>query len=236
MRCYIPSLKETDGGITLDREASHHLARVLRVQPGDAVELFDGRGGSFSAVVDTASKQGVTVRVKDRHQSPPLRPALILGQALIRAQKMDWILQKATELGASAILPLITERAVARAPEKAERWRRIVAGAAEQCGAHWMPDLLPPTSVAKALADAAGYDLILLAALTDNARPLREIWALPERPNRVLILVGPEGDFTPAEMDAALAAGAIPVSLGPLTLRAETAGLAVLAALTCAWR
>ena len=160
MRCYVPSLKETDGLIPLDREASHHLARVLRVQPGDAVELFDGRGTAFSSEVDAVDKHSVRVRVMDQRQSPPLCPALVLGQALIRPQKMDWILQKATELGASGILPLLTQRCVARAPDKMDRWLRIAAGAAEQCGGDWLPELHPAGPLENVLATAGEYDLL----------------------------------------------------------------------------
>ena len=217
--------------MTLGRETSHHLARVLRVQRGDAVELFDGAGDAAEAEVTDVAKRAVTIRVTRRWSTPRPAPEITLVQALIRPQPMDYVLRKATELGVSTVQPVLTERCVARTQERPERWAKTVISAAEQCGANWLPRIRPVLNWAELLAGAAEYDRVLVCSLSETARPLKEV--LRERTDlrRVAAWVGPEGDFTPAEARTALEAGATPVSLGALTLRAETAALYVLAAL-----
>lgn len=230
-RCYVPGGTWADEDIALDRETSHHLARVLRVKTGEAVELFNGVGDAAEAEVTEVKKQAVRVRPLRRWSTPRPIPDITLVQSLIRPQPMDYVLRKATELGVSSVQPVLTERCVARTQERPDRWAKTIISAAEQCGANWLPEVRPVCGWADVLAGAGDYDCVLLCALTQDAKPLRDILRAQGAVRRVAAWVGPEGDFTPEELRAALGTGAVPVSLGSLTLRAETASLYVMAAL-----
>jgi 16S rRNA (uracil1498-N3)-methyltransferase len=154
---------------------------------------------------------------------------------------MDWTVEKAVELGVSRIVPVISDRTIVRLDEedgvaKAARWSRVAEEAARQCGAAWLPAITPPSSLKACLPALAETAPVFVAALTPAARPLREaLSACAGTPPLAGWFVGPEGDFTAAELDALIQAGAIPVSLGPQVLRAETACLYGLCALNCAW-
>lgn len=230
-RCHVPGAAWTEDTLALDRDSSHHLARVLRVRRGDTVELFNGAGDAATAEVLDVTKREVTVRVLRRWSASRPQPEITLVQALIRPQPMDFVLRKATELGVSAVQPVLTERCVARTQERPERWLKTVVSAAEQCGANWLPEILPVRGWADVLAEAGNYDRALLCGLTEDARSLKDVLRADEAPRRVAALVGPEGDFTIDEIRAATDVGAVPVSLGSLVLRAETAALYVLTAL-----
>ncbi len=230
-RCHVVDGWRDGESITLDRDTSRHLARVLRVRPGDGVELFDGLGGVADAEVCEVTKDAVRVNPARRRETARPKPFTTLVQALIRPQPMDYLLRKATELGVSAVQPVLTERCVARTRERPARWRKTIISAAEQCGANWLPEIRPVRSWTEILAGWAEDERVLLCALSESARPLKEVLRREPAPARVAVLVGPEGDLTPAERDAALNSGAIPVSLGSLTLRAETASLYALSAL-----
>jgi 16S rRNA (uracil1498-N3)-methyltransferase len=230
-RCHVPEAEQWPETVELDRATSHHLVRVLRVTPGAAVTLFNGRGASAEAEVLEAGRSGVTVRVRRRRTTPPVAPHVTLVQALIRPQPMDSVFRKATEIGASAIQPVITARCVARTRERPDRWQKTLVSAAEQCGIDWLPVIEPVRTWSEFLATTGGYDALLLCSLDPAARPLKEVLRGGPAAVRWAALVGPEGDFTPGEAAAAQAAGAVPVSLGCQTLRAETAALYVLACL-----
>jgi len=243
MRCYV----DTDGWDqdlwTLDRDASHHLARVLRVTPGTPVTLFNGRGKTALAEVISAQKTAVDVRILERHESPEPLPRVTLAQALIRGPKMDLIIQKSVELGVHAVWPVAVARCVARmesdtGPERKGRWSKIAFGAAEQCGLDWIPDIRAGLSWRKVLDTVKDFDVAVIGALNERARPLPGILAAARErgATRVLALVGPEGDFTEEEYRDAEQAGAIPVQLGPRILRAETAALFMLSAIQYEWQ
>ncbi|MFC1467126.1 16S rRNA (uracil(1498)-N(3))-methyltransferase [Verrucomicrobiota bacterium] len=224
---------------TLSAESSHHLARVLRVQVGQAVSVFDGQGHGADAKVESVSKSCVVLRITERWQREPHRVKITLIQALPKGAKLDLILQKAVELGCSEIIPLQTQNAIVKlkakdAGQKRERWEKIILNAAEQCGTCWLPEIAPLCTVNELLPKLAEYDLTLIGALDEETRPLKTV--LREADERgiksVAVLIGPEGDFTPEEMQAFREAGATGASFGTQILRTETAALFALSALS----
>lgn len=230
-RCHVPGLRREDDAFALDRATSHHVARVLRLQSGEAVELFDGKGYRASAVLTGAERRAVTVRVTARQDTPPPVPQLVLVQSVIRAAAMDNVIRKATELGVARIQPVLTARCVARPKDRPDRWDKIAVAAAEQCGADWVPVVDPVRRWREFLALMSGDSAPLMLCSLSAPAPLRDVLRRHQRVERVMVAVGPEGDFSPEEEQAAMKAGALPVSLGALTLRAETASIMVLSAL-----
>ncbi len=225
----------------LSRGATEHVLRVLRMRAGDAVTLFDGRGGEYEARLLRTEKVSAVVAVGDHlavERESPL--AITLLQGLARGEKMDWIVQKATELGVARIVPVVVERSVVRVAEsgrtdrKREHWCAVAAAACEQCGRNQLPRIEAPMALpaALALADPAGLRLLLspgaAATLAACARPGRT--AGPAAPAAALF-VGPEGGLEDAEAQAALRLGFHAVRFGPRVLRTETAAIAALAAL-----
>ena len=238
MRCFVQPAEWNRSEIVLDREETHHLLQVLRAAPGDRVAVFDGEGAVGWALVVHADKSGAVLRLVERRIEPPDAAPILLAQALLREQKMDFVLQKAVELGVAAIQPLIAERCVARvkpdqAKDKVERWRKIALHAAKQCGAPRLPIIHPPVTVQDWLTPEHLTIPALVGALTDGARPLADTLHQVWTPNvtGLSMLIGPEGDFSPAEMDNLVRAGVHPVTFGRLVLRAETAALFALSIL-----
>jgi 16S rRNA (uracil1498-N3)-methyltransferase len=235
-RCLVRTEELLAETCSLGREAARHLQTVLRVRPGDPVMLFDGRGRTRAATVSAADRCGLTLTAAGPALDHP-RPAcaLSLFACVSKGARMDWTVEKATELGATRIVPVISARTVSR-PSDAARWVRIAEEAARQCGAAWLPEVPAPLLFDTALALATQTVPLFVAALTPEPRPLRDaLAAYPAPPPTAGGFVGPEGDFTPAELAALADAGATPVSLGPQVLRAETACLYGLCALSCAW-
>lgn len=220
-----------NGLVVLPPEESHHLARVLRVQPGQEITLFDGRGAVAEGAVETVSKNAVEVRVSKKWTVPPPAVEIELLQAVPKPERWELVLQKAVELGATAIRPVLSGRTEYKPnPKKAERWEKIVLNAAQQCEVRWLPKLYPAATFDRILPLLAEFDLVLVGSLYGGARPFREIPLAGKK--KVALLIGPEGDFTPDEVEAAIRAGAVPVSFGSRILRTETAaifGLSVLA-------
>jgi 16S rRNA (uracil1498-N3)-methyltransferase len=236
-RIFCPSPLAAGTTLDLAAAAAHHVLRVLRLQAGDALTLFDGAGGEYYAELAQATRRGVAVRViehRDIERESPLTVTLVQG--LAAADRMDQVLQKAVELGAAAIAPVVATRSVARlegvrAERRVEHWRQIVIAACEQCGRNRLPQVHVPCALATWLSapSAAALRVLLLpeatAVLGDLGRPA----------GAVELLVGPEGGFTVEESAAARAAGFRPVRLGPRIMRTETAGAAVLAAMHALW-
>ena len=220
---------------TLDSADSHHCADVLRLEVGDKVTLFDGEGSVADAELIAVHRKHCTVRIGARSVASPLRCSLTLAQAIPKGKNMDMILQKGVELGASTIVPLLTRRTVVRLDEgeglrKQERWQQIALEACKQCGRNKTPVVTAPFSLEQFLIQPR-EELLLLASLQPGAVTIKDALAkVPAHP-AVTVLVGPEGDFTPEESALALQAGAIPVTLGPMILRAETAALYCLSVL-----
>lgn len=241
-RAYAPATPADAREIRLGADESHHLVVVNRCQRGDPVVAFDGRGREWSCECSDPAKNAAVLRVKDTRQAAPLPYAITLAQSLPKGATMDEIVRQATELGAARIVPLLTERTQVhldgdRAEKKVEKWRVAAIEAAKQCGNPWVPEIAPVQKLDWLLTTVAqDYDLKLVASLHAGAKPLRGVVAHfrathGRAPQRVLWLVGPEGDFSPAEMTACVMAGGVPVTLGPLVLRCDTAAIAALSVL-----
>ena len=226
---------------TIGREEARHLQTVLRVKPDDRVQLFDGQGRTREAVVSAVGKHGLTLTAAApvvEHPSAVCR--LTLFACVSKGKRMDWTIEKAVELGVSEIVPVISGRTIVRidaddADAKSGRWVRVAEEAARQCGTAWLPRVCPPMAFGESLARVREVSPVFVAALSPDARPLRDAVTAYPAPKQAGWFVGPEGDFTPDELDALLRAGAVPVSLGRNVLRAETASLYGLCVLNCCW-
>jgi 16S rRNA (uracil1498-N3)-methyltransferase len=213
--------------------AANHIARVLRLGVGDAVTLFDGRGGEYACRIEALKKDAVEVAVGEHlaiERESPL--AVTLAQGVSRGERMDLVMQKATELGVQRIVPLITKRSVVRldpgqAQKKLQHWRGIVIASCEQCGRNRLPELATPRDLQEFLGTEAATGALRL--LLSPAAALR-IGAIKPC-GQVTVLIGPEGGLAPEEAEAAIAQGFLGVQLGPRILRTETAAIAALAAI-----
>ena len=248
-RFYCPCPLTTGALMELPAGAARHV-QVLRLQPGDAITLFNGDAlGEFSARVTQMGRSSVQVQVGSfvpTQREPALRVHLAVGMPA--NERMDWLVEKATELGVASIQPLMTERSVLRlngerADKKVAHWQSVAVAACEQCGGNRMPLIHPVKTLTQWLKvwedRGANAPAGLLLSLRSDARGVRDtVWqetstapAQPAVTRQVTFLSGPEGGLSLAEEDTALAAGFQPITLGPRVLRAETAALAALTAL-----
>ena len=225
-----------DGSIVISSPNElHHLRDVLRVQVGESLECFDGQGQTFTGRVIRLNRRSATVQIIDRSEQAQGR-TIGLAVALIKPERFDWLIQKATELGVERIHPLVTHRTITRpsaeqGERRRERWQRIAEEAAKQCGRATVPILNPPTPFETFLAGAKPPTTLLIPTRSAHAVSLDDAVKAIGSEQSVTILIGPEGDFTPEEVALAQTHGARPVFLGPLTLRSETAAIAALAIL-----
>lgn len=243
---------------------AHHARSVLRLQPNDRAVVFDGCGREATVALTALDSSAVQFRILQETTTPPLRCHIVLAQAIPKGKNMDLIVQKAVEIGAAEIFPLLSARTVVQldpesAAQKQSKWQQIAIEAAKQCGQNWLPQVHAPrspddffrelASPGAAVSDrreatpaperrrsqtaATGYDLRLIGSLQPGARHLQELLAeQPRRPESVLMLIGPEGDFTPAEIGLARSHGCAPLTLGPIILRVETAAIYCLSILS----
>ena len=216
--------------LVVEGGAANHVTRVLRLRSGDELTVFDGTGGEFGARIAEFRKESVVVSVAEHRTLDRESPlSLTLAQGISRGERMDWIIQKATELGASRIVPVFTKRSVVRLDEKqAERklqhWRAITVAACEQCGRNRIPELPTPVDFFDILPpDTSGNTRLLLSPAGD----LR-IDDLKDVGKGITVLIGPEGGLEDVEQEAAIRAGFKAVRLGPRVLRTETAAIAAL--------
>lgn len=205
------------GPATLSGDVAHHLARVLRIRIGESVRLGDGCGNTATATVTAVQKQTIACQVAELDYQPPLHPALTLAFAVPRPSRADWLVEHATEVGVTTFQPLWTERSRPQGL-RADRWRKVAAAAAGQCARAWLPQVLEPIELPKLLAEPPP-GARLLADL--DGRCL----TLPTDEAQAVLLIGPEGGFSPAERTAAVAAGFQPMRFGAHILRTETAAL-----------
>jgi 16S rRNA (uracil1498-N3)-methyltransferase len=248
-----PDLLQNREKVELPPDESHHLARVLRVAAGQPVTLFDGQGTRAAGVVDSVTKKEVTVRITSRETVPPPAVEITLIQALCKPDRFEIILQKATELGVRRIQPVVTQNTglpAGKIEKMAERSAAIIRNAAQQCGTAWLPVFEGVEKIDAVFARLGTFDAAFIGSLHPGAEPLKQAFGalskaagtaavrsagVPPALHRIksaALLIGPEGDFTQAETDAAVAAGAVPVTFGKQILRTETAaifGLSVLA-------
>ncbi len=240
-RAFAPSVPADAREIRLDAAESHHLVTVNRCGRGDPVVVFNGHGQEWDTECIEPAKGGTILRVKAARAAPARAFAITLAQALPKGATMDEIVRQATEIGAVRIIPVTTERTQVhldgdRAEKKIEKWRTAAIEAAKQCGNPWLPEIAPLQTLPTVLT-GGGYDLKLVASLHAGARSLKSVLAAhaakhhgPAR--NVLWLVGPEGDFSPGELTAAITAGCVPITLGPLVLRSDTAAVYALSILS----
>jgi 16S rRNA (uracil1498-N3)-methyltransferase len=238
-RFYIPPRTWNPDRLALDSAETHHALDVLRMKAGDRATVFNGRGAEATVEFAAVNKGQVTLKKIAAAKSAALACEITLAQAIPKGKNMELIVEKATELGASAIMPLLSERTVVRCDEaealsKRDKWQRVVIEAAKQCGQNWLPTVARPQSPKEFFQSGQKFDLMLIASLQADSRPLKKILAElgPAKLARVLILVGPEGDFTPAEVSLAKSAGCRPITLGPIILRTETAAIYCLSVLS----
>jgi 16S rRNA (uracil1498-N3)-methyltransferase len=227
--------------ITLSPDESHHLVAVNRAKGGDTVVAFDGKGAEWICELADAERRGARLKVRFAQRAAPLPWRITLGQALPLGGAMDSIVRKATEVGVSVIVPLESERTQVhldadRSDRKIGKWQVAALEAAKQCGNPWLPEIAPVAPAAEFMESARGYDLKLIASLQPGARSLKAVLSQfrasqNRAPRNVLWVVGPEGDFTPAEMSRSKGAGFEPITLGPLVLRCETAAIYALSIL-----
>jgi 16S rRNA (uracil1498-N3)-methyltransferase len=210
--------------LVIEGREAHHALHVLRMKRGDAVAVLDGKGGEFGCVVRETGRHSLTVEVNDWKVTDRAPYEVTLFQALPKGKAFESILQKATELGAYRIVPLITERVVTRA-EKHEKWQWVMIDAMKQCGNPWMPILDPPQKFVEAVGRVEEFNLNLVGSL-DIARRNVDGWLKGAR--KVAVWIGPEGDFTPGEMEALMETGVKPMSLGRHVLRSDTAAISAL--------
>ena len=235
-RIYTPQSLESDSSILLEPEPSHHVVRVLRLGVGDSVALFDGSGGEYPAIITSIGKKRVEVKTGSHRAldcESPLR--IHLGIAISRGERMDWIVQKSTELGVSAITPLFTEHTGVKLPgERAEKkiqhWRQVAISACEQCGRNRLPAIHSPQSLDDWVAATDAEGKLVLHHRAGNS-----LVRAGQAPSTVALLVGPEGGLSEEEVAAAERAGFVSVRLGPRVLRTETAPLAAITLLQGRW-
>lgn len=225
--------------IPLPDDVAHHV-RVRRLAAGTPITLFNGAGGEYRASLCAIEKKSVTAQIEAfAPREAELPYALNLAQALPEAAKMDWIVEKAVELGVSAIEPLATQRCVTRlagerADKRREHWQRIAIAACEQSGRNRVPTVGPVIGIEQWLTQP-GTPLQRRILLSPRATTSLADWARDQAPQAISLLIGPEGGLSAAEEDAAQAHGALALALGARVLRTETAGLAALATLNALW-
>jgi 16S rRNA (uracil1498-N3)-methyltransferase len=232
-RFHCPVPLATGQVLDLPPGAARHV-QVLRLQPGVQITLFNGEGGEFEATIEQMGRSDVRVQVGAHDPvEREARHRIMLALGIPANERMDWLVEKATELGAAAIQPLLTERTVLRlagerAAKRVAHWQAIAIAACEQCGRNRVPAIHPVQDLREWLQrlPAASDAARLMLALRVEARPLPEAFDTP-----VTVLSGPEGGLAPGEEDAAIHAGFRPVTLGPRVLRAETAPVALLSRL-----
>ena len=236
-RFYCPDPLAVGATIILPDHVAHHL-QVLRLTPGAQVTLFNGQGGEYTATLESLERKRALAEIKlFSPREVELPHAVTVAQALPEGGKMDWIIEKAVELGVTTLQPLAAQRCVVRlsaerAAKKAAHWQGIAIAAAEQCGRNRLPHLAAATDFSAWISQ---HDLHKRILLSPRAEQRLSDWARHHPAQPVTLMIGPEGGFTEAEEKTALDHGALALSMGPRVLRTETAGLAALAALNALW-
>lgn len=231
-RFHLPAEAWQPESLVLEGDEALHCARVLRKAPGARIEIFDGKGRVAEATITRVSKFSVEAQIEDVKQHDPRCREVHLLAAMIKAEAFEWLLEKAAELGAASVRPVVASRSVvhldgAQLNKKLYKWRRHMVESAKQCHTPWVPVLDAPSGLVEALERLPEPSVRLMPALSEHSRRLHEVDFSAAAP--VFVLVGPEGDFTEEEEEKACRQGFQPVSLGQLILRAETASISALA-------
>ena len=226
------------GRVTLPQWSAHHAREVLRLRAGDLIRVFDGRGAEFEATLDRVTRHEVHARIEAAVSPRPESPLRItLALSPLKGDRMELVVQKATELGVVAIRPVVTFRTDAAARPalrgtRQERWDKVASGAAEQCGRAVVPDVAVTVALDRLVAEAHEGERVLLLE-TPGQPALDSLFKEP--PRALLLLVGPAGGFEPAEVEMLQAAGFLAAALGPRVLRSETAAVAAVAVAQATW-
>lgn len=225
--------------VRLANEEARHAAKVLRLRAGSSVTVLDGAGLELRGTITAANQREVVIQILERLTHPAPAARVTLFQAIPKGGTMEWIVEKATELGASRVVPLLTERTIVQvtardATAKQARWERAALEALKQCGNPWLTTVAPPVPLAEALRQAREQELSVVASLQPGTRHPRACFAdfhaqHGRVPRSIALWVGPEGDFTGEEYAAITQTGALPISLGERVLRCETAAIVGLA-------
>lgn len=232
-RIYQPVSLTLQHKLKLDDKASHHIARVLRAKIGDELTLFNGEGDEYGAIIINIDKKGVEVEVTkliERNVESPIN--ICLAQGIARGEKMDFIVQKAVELGVTTIFPLITERCNVRLDNAREEkrllhWQSVIISACEQSGRNRIPDISAPQSLSSWLPTVNADMKLVLSPHVQNKLDANQLTAK----STIILLIGPEGGLSDQEIKMSEMHGFLPLNLGPRVMRTETAGLAAVAVL-----
>ncbi|MGC8828633.1 MAG: RsmE family RNA methyltransferase [Verrucomicrobiia bacterium] len=241
-RFYCPNISEinakTDELIILDGNEAHHALNVLRLGIGDALILLNGRGEEFLCKCDHIKKNKLALKVIEYKKNPPQDTQIVLIQSIPKGRLIEYIIEKSIELGSNRIVPLITKRVVPNwgdsdKTKRIDRWHQIIIGAIKQCGQTYLPQIDEPTKLEDFLAKNEKFEMNLVCALTgETSHPRAHFDEFRKKyhrnPRSICIWIGPEGDFTPEELTAIKSSGALPITLGKLVLRVETAALCAL--------
>ncbi|MFC1630952.1 16S rRNA (uracil(1498)-N(3))-methyltransferase [Candidatus Omnitrophota bacterium] len=216
-------------------DQAHHILDVMRLKTGDKIQAFDGSGKIYQGKITSCAQRTLKIKIEQVLDQPRTQEFRItLVQALLKKNKMDYVVEKATELGVEAIIPVATQRSIVKLDQKKQlsrkqRWQRIAVEAAKQCGRTTIPEVKEIISWPQVLAGLANFDLRLCFALHQAALPLQDVLDKKDQAKGIVVFIGPEGDFTHQEVEQAQAAGCIAVSLGRLVLKSDTAGICALA-------
>jgi 16S rRNA (uracil1498-N3)-methyltransferase len=232
-RFYLPPAECKTGLLTLAGREAHHALHVLRIRKGDKVAVLDGAGREFLCAVENFDRDKVQLAALETKTVPAPPCPITLLQAVPKGKIIESIIQKATELGVARIVPLLTERVIMdlddkHAERKTEKWQQVAIEAIKQCGATWLPHVESPVTPKEFLARAEKFELLLVASLQPGAQHPRQYFQKFEaqhgrKPKSACVWIGPEGDLTAEEVVAITSAGALPITLGKLVLRVETA-------------
>ncbi len=240
-RFFVSPEQVKSGRITIAGSDVRHISKVLRMDAGDIITVLDGNGKAYEARIEKVTKEKVRCEVLEQGQAggePPIRVTLVQG--ISKGEKMDLVVQKGTEIGATAIIPVMCRRSVVKlsskkAAERRDRWQRIAVEAAKQCRRSVVPRVATPTTWREALDDIPEGAVSLMPYEGETERKMRDVLHLMNPPSETIIFIGPEGGIHPEEFEQAQRRGVIPVTLGPRILRTETAGLAALTLVLYQW-
>jgi 16S rRNA (uracil1498-N3)-methyltransferase len=244
-RFYISPNQWNLSDVALTGDEARHCAQVMRKEAGQEIVVFNGAGAWARAEITRSGKERVELRLVEQGESPAPAVSITLFQSIPKGSNMDLIIEKSVELGVNAIVPVFSDRTVVRldgkdAAKKQEKWQRLALEACKQCGQNWLPQVSVPVSFDAAWRQLPSHDVRLIAAIQEDSRSVKDtlasVSALGQHRERrirsVLMAIGPEGDFTPEEYAAARGAhGCLPVSLGSIILRVETAAMYCLSVL-----